>query len=163
MKKLAIIFAAIAVLAGCEMLERATFENRDYYKADDTVNHPNSSPCLDYLILEFNDGVVTLKEGYYNSNSPKKWSEKKYIMFGNTLDNNPLYSEKHSGTYVRNGDEIAIKGLKATSATGAYIKFTNATIRGEKAGTLNIDAYYEAKTVRGKEQSGKLNFIGMQY
>lgn len=77
MKRIAIIIAAIAVLAGCDALERATFENRDYYKAYDTVNYPDSSPCLDYLILEFNNGVVTLKEGYHDSASSKKWSEKK--------------------------------------------------------------------------------------
>lgn len=93
----------------------------------------------------------------------KSGAKKRYIPFGNTIENNPLYSEKNAGTYVRNGDEIKIDGLKARSATGAYIKFTNATIRGEKAGTLNIDAYYEAKTVGGVEKNGKLNFIGMMY
>lgn len=163
MKRIAIIFATISVLmlSSCEKEPKANFENRDYYKGDDLVLHEHDSPCLDYFILEFKNGEVEFSEAYHNPSSPHKWTKKDFTIFGDT-GNNAHFPLKNKGTYERVGDEIIFHGLNATNYIDEYIEFTKAEIRGEKAGTVNIDVYYTTNMV-SREKSGKINFIGCKY
>ena len=156
-----LIFVAINFVS-CTKEPKANFENRDYYFGDDLVNHPNASPCLDYFILEFKEGVVSFKEAYRDSNSPRKWSEKSNNILGD-YGKQVTYWEKEKGTYYREGDVVMISGLKGSNYIGESIEFTKAEIRGEVAGTVNIDVYYNAVDFLEGDLSGKINFIGMKY
>lgn len=160
------VISIITLLAGlifssCEKDSRASFESIDYYKGNDIVMHGYASPCLDYFILEFKDGKVEFSEAYHNANDPKRWTKKGFNTYGD-MSHNAHFPIKNKGTYERDGDEVVFHGLNASNYVNGYIEFTRAEIRGEKAGTVNIDVYYTAK-LRTGEKSGKINFIGYKY
>ena len=161
MKKIFFVLALILSISSCEKEPKANFENRDYYKGNDEIMHGYSSPCLDYLILEFNNGVVEFSEAYHDPTSSKRWSKKGFATFGDTSKNSH-FPIKHKGTYERQGDEIIIRGLRGENYVDHSVEFTKAIIKGEKAGTVNIDVYYKADFSYRKEE-GKINFIGMEY
>lgn len=161
MRRLFIALALILSFSSCEKEPKANFENRDYYKGNDEIMHGNASPCLDYLILEFNDGVVEFSEAYHDSTNPQRWTKKSFVIFGDTSKNSH-FPIKHSGTYIRQGDEIIIQGLRAENYVNHSVEFTKGIIRGEKSGTVNIDVYYKAD-LSSQIKEGKINFIGMKY
>lgn len=156
-----ILFVAMAMLAlmGCNKFSKLSFEDIDYFKAYDEINH--SSSTIDYLILEFDGVNVKFSEAYYDKDSKKGWFEKTiHLLGGNNMMNTPYYSDKSIGTYIRNGNEITFKGLVATNRIGARLELSKAEIRGEKAGTINIDVYYNSVSSLGIARSGKINFVG---
>lgn len=161
MKRIILALLAFVCLA-CEKEPKANFENRDYYLGNDYVNHPNASPCLDYFVLTFKDGVVSFIEAHHDSTSPKRWAKKSENILFDT-GHQATYLIKESGTYYREGDTIIMSGLKGSNYIGESIEFTRAEIRGEAAGTVNIDVYYNAVEFLEGEISGKINFIGMKY
>lgn len=161
MKRGIVALAFLLLFISCEKEPKANFENRDYYMGDDIILHGYASPCLDYLILEFNDGVVEFSEAYYDSVSPKKWKKKGFTTFGD-ISKNAHFPIKHKGTYKREGDEVIIQGLKGENYVNHSVEFTKAIIRGEKAGTVNIDVYYKAH-LSSRDEEGKINFIGKEY
>lgn len=161
MKRIIVALALALTFLSCEIEPKANFENRDYYKGNDEIMHGYASPCLDYLILEFNDGVVEFYEAYHDPSSPKKWSKKGFNTFGD-ISNNAHFPIRQNGTYERQGDEIIISGLRGENYVNHTVEFTKAIIRGEKAGTVNIDVYYKAN-FSSRNEEGKINFIGMTY
>ncbi|MBO7323278.1 MAG: hypothetical protein J6U51_06835 [Bacteroidales bacterium] len=157
-----ILLTLVFFFISCDKEPKANFENRDYYQGNDYVNHPYDSPCLDYFILTFKDGVVNFIEAYHDSSSPKRWREKSNSIYGSS-GKKVTYWEKEQGTYYREGDIVVISGLKGSNYIGESIEFTKAEIRGEAAGTVNIDVYYNAVDLLDGEISGKINFIGKKY
>jgi hypothetical protein len=162
MRKILLALLMVLSLFSCTKEPKANFENRDYYIGDDLVNHPNASPCLDYYILEFKNGVVSFMEAYRDPDSPKKWSKKIDFPIGDA-SKIARYEKKQSGTYIRKGNEVIIYGLKGSNWIGETIEFTRAEIRGEKAGAVNLDVYYVANDYFEGELTGKINFIGKIY
>lgn len=160
MRKTILFTLLLAISVGCSKL--GSFDDVDYYKGYDEVNYSGDSQLINYFILKFDNGTVKFMEAYYDKSSSKKWSEKKFLLGGNTMLNNPNYSEKTTGSYSREGDVLTFSGLGGKNAVGCRIEFTHAEIRGEKAGTYNLDVYYKAEKITGSK-SGKINFIGMRY